>query len=142
MLVTAESNRRNRNHALTLAGVTAVASAVAGWFFLPGLLALGLCPFLYWLVRWRCLRRLRIMRQAFPASWEPVLQSHVAFFRALPDPEKERFRQLVMVFLDEVRITGIRTEVDDAVRLLVAASAVIPIFGFQDWEYHRLVSYL
>ena len=138
MLVTPENNRRNRNHALALAGVTAVASAVAGWFFPPVLLSLGLCPLIYWLARRRCLRRVRIMRQPFPASWELVLQSHVAFFRALPDHEKERFRQLVKVFLDEVRITGIRTEVDDAVRVLVAASAVIPIFGFQDWEYHRL----
>jgi Mlc titration factor MtfA (ptsG expression regulator) len=78
------------------------------------------------------------MKQPFPAPWEQALQSHVAFFRALPDPEKERFRQLVKVFLDEVRITGIRTEVDDTIRVLVAASAAIPIFGFHDWEYHRL----
>ena len=102
------------------------------------LLSLGLCPFLYWLVRRRCLRRLKIMKQPFPALWEQILQSHVAFFRALPDPEKERFRQLVKVFLDEVRITGIRTQLDDIVRVLVAASAVIPIFGFHDWEYHGL----
>ena len=109
MLVTPENNRRNRNHAFAIAGATAVAAAVAGWFWPPVLLSLGLCPVLYWLVRRRCLRRLKIMKQPFPASWEQILQSHVAFFRALPDPKKERFRQLVMVFLDEVRITGIRT---------------------------------
>ncbi|MEK6532414.1 MAG: zinc-dependent peptidase, partial [Nitrospirota bacterium] len=51
---------------------------------------------------------------------------------------KIRFRQLVQIFLDEVRITGIRAEVDETIRVLVAASAVIPIFGFHDWEYHRL----
>jgi len=78
------------------------------------------------------------MEQPFPASWEQVLQSHVAFFRALPAQEKERFRELVKVFLDEVRVTGIQTEVDDTIRVLVAASAAIPIFGFHDWEYHRL----
>jgi MtfA peptidase len=78
------------------------------------------------------------MSLPFPASWELALQTHVAFFRALPEQEKERFRKLVMVFLDEVRITGIRTEVDDTTRVLTAASAVIPIFGFHDWEYHRL----
>ena len=138
MLVTLENNRRNRNHAFALAGAPAVTAAVAGWFWPPVLLSLGLCPFIYWLVRWRCLRRLRIMKQRFPASWEQVLQSHVALFRAMPDHEKGRFRQLVKVFLDEVRITGIRTELDDTVRVLVAASAVIPIFGFHDWEYHRL----
>jgi MtfA peptidase len=138
MLVTPENNRRNRNRAFTLAGATAVIAAVAGWFWPFLFLFLVLCPLIYWLVRRRCLRRLRIMKQNFPASWEQLLQFHVAFFRALPDHEKERFRQLVKVFLDEVRITGIRTEVDDTVRILVAASAVIPIFGFHDWEYHRL----
>ena len=138
MLVTPKSNRRNRNLALALAGLIGVASAGLGWFYPPFLLALGLCPLSYWLVRRRCLRRLKVMSQPCPASWEQVLQSHVAFFRALPDQEKVRFRQLVQVFLDEVRITGIRTEVDDTVRILVAASAVIPIFGFKDWDYHRL----
>ena len=60
------------------------------------------------------------------------------FFRALDNPGKQRFRNLVKVFLDEVMITGVRTDVDDLTRVLVAASAVIPIFGFDDWEYTRL----
>ena len=42
------------------------------------------------------------------------------------------------MFLDEVRVTGVRTEVDDTVRVLVAAGAIIPVFGFEDWDYHRL----
>jgi MtfA peptidase len=138
MLVTPQSNRRNRKYALVLAGAAALISAVAAWFSHPVLLSLALSPFIYWIARRRCLRRLRIMEQPFPASWEQILQSHVAFFRALPDDKKERFRQLVQVFLNEIRITGIETEVDDTVRLLVAASAAIPVFGFHDWEYHRL----
>ena len=138
MLVTAENNRRNRNHALALAATTAVLAAAAGWFWHPALLSLALCPIGYRLVRRRCLRRLRVMKQPFRAAWEEILQNHVAYFRALPDHGKERFRQLVKVFLDEVRITGIGTDVDDTVRVLVAASAAIPIFGFHDWEYHRL----
>jgi MtfA peptidase len=138
MLVTPEKNRRNRNLALVLAGITALTVAITGWFYWPAFLLLGLCPVIYWLVRRRTLRRLRIMDQPFPERWEQILQSHVAYFRALSEQEKGRFRQLVQIFLAEVRITGIRTEVDDTVRLLVAASAVIPIFGFQDWEYHRL----
>jgi Mlc titration factor MtfA (ptsG expression regulator) len=81
---------------------------------------------------------MRIAEQPLPAEWEQILQRHVAYFRALPDSDKQRFRQMVLVFLDEVRITGIRTEVDDLVRVLVAASAIIPVFGFQDWEYRRL----
>jgi Flp pilus assembly protein TadB len=68
MLVTPESNRRNRKHALVLAGMMAVASVIAGWFITPVLLSVGLCPFVYWLVRRRYLRRSRIMRQPLPAS--------------------------------------------------------------------------
>ena len=116
----------------------AVTSVIASLFYTSLILSLILCPILYWLVRRRSLRRLKIMGQPFAASWEQILQSHVAFFRALPDQERERFRNIVKVFLDEVQITGIRTEVDDTVRILVAASAAIPIFGFHDWEYHRL----
>lgn len=138
MLVTPEDNRRNRNQALALISAMAVTSAIAGWFFTPLLLTLGACPFVYWLVRRRTLRRLKILNQPFPAAWEQILQSHVAFYRAQSDQQKARFRRLVRVFLDEVRITGIRTEIDDTVRVLVAASAVIPVFGFHDWEYHRL----
>jgi MtfA peptidase len=138
MLVSPASNRRNRNYALAFAGVAAVVSLIAGLFYAALFFLLGLSPFAYWLIRRRCVRRLKVMKQSFPASWEQVLQSHVAFFRALPDHEKERFRQLVKVFLDEVRITGIQTEVDETVRILVAASAAIPIFGFHDWEYRRL----
>jgi Mlc titration factor MtfA (ptsG expression regulator) len=138
MLVTTQMNLRNRRRAIALAGAVAGIFAVAGYFVPPLLLGLALSPLVYWLVRRRCLRRLKVMAQPFPSAWEQALQAHVAFFRALSEPEKERFRQLVKIFLDEVRITGIRTEVDETVRALVAASAVIPIFGFHDWEYHRL----
>jgi len=137
-VVTIASNRKNRRNAAALTGVMAAIVTVAGWFWPPALLFLGLCPLLYWLLRRRCLRRLRAMKSPFPSAWEGILQSHVAFFRALPDDGKEHFRQLVKVFLDEVRITGIGTDVDDTIRVLVAASAAIPIFGFHDWEYHRL----
>jgi len=82
------------------------------------------------------------MQRAFPTKGEKILERHVAYFRYLSDPEKARFRQLLKIFLNEIRIIGIRTEVDDTVRLLVAASAIIPIFGFHDWEYHRLIEVL
>lgn len=138
MLVTPDSNRRNRNQALAAALSVACAAVLLGWASPPFWLLLGVSPFAYWWVRRRCLRRLAVMRQPFPALWETILRTHVTFFVALSEPDKARFRQLVQIFLDEVRITGIRTDVDDTIRVLVAASAVIPVFGFQDWDYHRL----
>src|SRR5947209_393342 len=138
MLVTAEQNRGNQRLALLVAGSVAILAALAGWFSPPLWGGLIFCPLVWWLIRRRCRRRLRVMKQPFPPAWERILQAHVRFFQALTDPDKERFRQMIKVFLDEVRITGIRTDVDETIRVLVAASAIIPIFGFLDWEYQRL----
>ena len=138
MLVTAEANGRNQRQALVAAGLVAWAAGLLVWVSPPLWLLLGLSPFTYWWVRRQCFRRMAAIQQPFPDRWEKILREQVAFFMALDDAGKARFRQLVQVFLDEVRITGIRTEVDDTIRVLVAASAAIPVFGFHDWEYHRL----
>ncbi|HVP13886.1 MAG TPA: zinc-dependent peptidase [Phycisphaerae bacterium] len=138
MLVTPDLNARNHREALIAAGSVALAAAWLGWLFPVLWLLVGLGPLAYWRVRRRCLRRLAVMHQPFPAAWETILRSHVAFYRALDGAGQTRFRQLVQIFLDEIRVTGIRMEVDDTIRVLVAASAVIPIFGFEDWSYHRL----
>ena len=138
MLLTPEAQRRNQRQALA---TTLLVAGAAGWltWLIPLLWPLlGLSPFTYWWVRRPCLRRLEIMQQPFPEEREEILRAHVVFFLALDEPGKIRFRQLMQIFLDEVRITGIRTGVDETIRVLVAASAVIPIFGFHDWEYHRL----
>ena len=138
MLVTPEIDRHNRRHALTVSAVVAVVGGASGWFYPPLLVALVLAPVAYWLLRRRCLRRMAVARRPFPPEWQAVLERRVRFYRALDDAQKERFRQMVGVFLDEVRVTGVRTEVDDTVRVLVAAGAIIPVFGFEDWDYHRL----
>src|SRR5512147_918442 len=138
MLVTPEADRVNQRQALVAALMVAVVAGFLGWHSPALWLLLALSPFTYWWVRRRCLRRMAVMRQPFPDEREQILRTHVAFFAALDDEGKTRFRQLVQIFLDEVRITGIRTEVDETIRVLVAASAAIPIFGFHDWEYHRL----
>ncbi|MCB9231530.1 MAG: zinc-dependent peptidase [Bacteroidia bacterium] len=74
----------------------------------------------------------------FPQKWRGMLASRVPFYNALDPAEKIKFENEIQVFLHEVRITGIRTSIDDEIRLLVASSAVIPIFGFPEWEYADL----
>ena len=63
---------------------------------------------------------------------------HVGFYRSLNDEEKIRFEKKIKEFLGYVRINGVNTRVEDIDRLLVAASAVIPIFGFPEWKYYNL----
>jgi len=82
--------------------------------------------------------RAEALAQEFPAAWRQILSERVAFYLSLTKNEKQRFEKQVQVFLVDTRITGIQTEVDDTTRLLVAASALIPIFGFRDWQYHNL----
>jgi Mlc titration factor MtfA (ptsG expression regulator) len=82
--------------------------------------------------------RKKILKNAFPTEWEHILNTHVSYYSSLHDDEKKRFRQEVQIFLGEKRLTGIETEIDDKCRVLVAASAIIPVFGFPDWEYDEL----
>lgn len=94
--------------------------------------------FLFLLVTRHIRRRAALRRKPFPPAWESILNREVPFFRALDEPEKARFREEVQLFLNEKRITGIKTSVDDTVRVLVAASAIIPIFGFPGWEWDQI----
>ncbi|MAG70775.1 MAG: hypothetical protein CL471_10860 [Acidobacteria bacterium] len=82
--------------------------------------------------------RRAILHEPFPREWEAVLQRDVVFFRALDADGQRRFRRDLQVFVGEKRITGIRVPLDDTTRVLAAASAVIPIFGFPDWEWDQI----
>ncbi|MFO0797660.1 MAG: zinc-dependent peptidase [Gemmataceae bacterium] len=138
MLVTPVIDRHNRRHAVNVAVGAALAGALLGWVFPPLFALLAFAPAAYWLVRRPVRRRLAVAARPFPPAWQAVLDRRVRYYRALDDAGKARFRGMVAVFLDEVRVTGVRAEVDDTVRVLVAAGAVIPVFGFDDWEYRRL----
>ncbi len=74
----------------------------------------------------------------FPTEWRVILEQNVHFYQNLNQEEKKRFERKIRRFLRKVRVTGIRTEVEDLDRLLVASSAVIPLFGFPTWEYNHL----
>lgn len=89
--------------------------------------------------RWgRHRRRLEALRREFPPAWREFLLRRVAFYAALDAAGRERFERMTQVFLAEVPVAGVRVEIDDDTRLLVAASAVIPAFGFVEWEYDVL----
>jgi Mlc titration factor MtfA (ptsG expression regulator) len=74
----------------------------------------------------------------FPSAWRELLATHVAFYAGLEATEQTRFEQAMQLFLARTRLTGIQTEVDDLTRVLTAAAAVIPVFGFPGWEYPTL----
>jgi Mlc titration factor MtfA (ptsG expression regulator) len=75
---------------------------------------------------------------ALSPGYKELLMNHVAFYRAINNDEKIRFENKIKEFLGYVRIHGVNTSVDEIDKLLVAASAVIPIFAFPEWKYYNL----
>ena len=66
----------------------------------------------------------------------------VTFYNILSKDEKVRYEYKIQEFLLNCRITGIETSVDITDKLLVASSAVIPIFAFKEWRYTNLFEVL
>ncbi|RLD49907.1 MAG: peptidase [Bacteroidetes bacterium] len=80
----------------------------------------------------------KIPKSEFPAKWRLILSEKVIFYNNLNTVEKNRFEYKVQEFLLNCRITGIKTEVEEIDKVLIAASAVIPIFEFPEWKYLNL----
>lgn len=74
----------------------------------------------------------------FPSSWHSLLLEHINFYKQLSAEEQIRFQQRMMVFLSEVYIDTVKTELTDLDKVLISASAVIPVFGFNEWHYSTL----
>jgi Mlc titration factor MtfA (ptsG expression regulator) len=71
-------------------------------------------------------------------GYKTLLEECVPFYQKLNDFRKKEFEERVGIFLGRVKITGVKTEVEDIDRILIASSAVIPIFNFPGWEYLNL----
>lgn len=107
-------------------------------FFIMLILGLGVIAFLYISFTSKRRRRKKILSTSFPQAWREILEDRVRFYQRLNDTQKQQFEKEVQIFLGEKKITGVKTEVDDTLRVLIAASAIIPIFGFEEWEYGNL----
>lgn len=73
-----------------------------------------------------------------PAKYRQLLDEHVPFYKNLDDDRKQEFEKRIQHFLTTTRITGVKTNVEDIDRVLIASSAIIPIFNFTGWEYVNL----
>ncbi|GGB76502.1 hypothetical protein GCM10007424_15640 [Flavobacterium suaedae] len=80
--------------------------------------------------------------QPFPKEWHNLLLENVLFYRNLSKRKQISFQKKMMQFLSEVYIEGVQTEVTDLDKVLVASSAVIPVFGFKNWHYTNLTGVL
>ncbi|WP_158974918.1 zinc-dependent peptidase [Cellulophaga sp. L1A9] len=74
----------------------------------------------------------------FPDAWKKILDKKVQFYNELDAGDKLKFEADVLYFLNTVTITGVKIQIDDSDRLLVASSAVIPLFGFPELRYRNI----
>lgn len=80
-------------------------------------------------------RRKKVTVPPLPGHWRNILSNDVPFYNSLDEAGKTKFESRMMHFLATTRITGINTSVEETDKVYIAASAIIPIFGFDDWEY-------
>jgi len=71
-------------------------------------------------------------------SYTELLSKEVGFYQKLNQVEKINFERRVVEFLEEINIEGIGTEITKLDRVLIASSAIIPVFGFAEWKYKKL----
>lgn len=144
MLPTAADWRKEKRQAwiwsaaLCLPGLALVwwAGGSHRWWLMP--VAAAVLILIYRRLTAKTRRRMQVLAMPFPPEWDVLLDEHVSIYRRLDEPSRERFRRLVQVFLDEVPVTGAGVDITDLHRVLVAASAVIPILGLPNWEYRYL----
>jgi len=76
-------------------------------------------------------------RILWQAEWRKFYQDTVSFYRMLSEQDKKTFEKRALLFIETTEITG-AIEVSDEDCLLVAASAIIPVWGFSGWHYFNL----
>lgn len=71
-------------------------------------------------------------------KWRETLAEKIPFYEKLNEADKIQFENRVQDFLEEVKITGVNCEIEELDKLLIASSAVIPVFNFPTWKYYNL----
>ncbi|TWR30563.1 zinc-dependent peptidase [Mucilaginibacter pallidiroseus] len=71
-----------------------------------------------------------------------LLNQHIEFYQKLSDADKSTFESKIEQFFNDVNIEGVGLQVTDLDRLMIASSAVIPIFGFKDWRFRNVTNVL
>jgi hypothetical protein len=81
-----------------------------------------------------------VVNKKLSDTYKQILGENVAYYQKLAGIDKTRFVARVASFLQLVHIEGVGTAIDDTDRVLIASSAVIPVFGFPGWQYKNLTN--
>ena len=101
-------------------------------------MAAGGLLFIFWLQLKKKPGVIATSVEPIPGSYKEILSEQVPFYQQLEETRKAEFEDRIQHFLSQTKITGVNTVVEDQDKVLVAASAIIPIFNFPGWEYIHL----
>jgi len=73
-----------------------------------------------------------------PKHWHNILIKEVLFYKKLTPNHQAIFRNRILLFLNEINIDGVNTEIEELDKILIASSAIIPVFNFPNWSYNNL----
>ncbi len=79
-----------------------------------------------------------VILKEIPNHWYQILEENVLFYKKLNEADKLHFKRRMQSFMSYVTIEAVDFTLEDLDVLLVAASAVIPVFGFEDWKYPNI----
>ena len=99
------------------------------------LLILGVLLFFYFKYKKKKLRN--TVRFLNPEQ-RAILVNQVVYYQKLDKKKQQYFEDRIVEFLNEVQILPYGFTLETADTMLIAASAIIPVFGFKNWKYHNL----
>ncbi len=92
---------------------------------------------------WPGIRSRVIQNQSFPDSWLEILQRRLPFFNKLTAPQREHLQNLIKIFIEDKSFVGCAgLEIDDEIRITVAAQACLLLLNRKDDPYAQLESIL
>ncbi len=92
---------------------------------------------------WRRWQREKLLETPFPEGWRQIITQNVGYARYLDDEERQYLEDLVQVFVDEKTFVGCGgLELDDEIRVTVAANACILLLGLNHDLYSDVQSVL
>jgi Mlc titration factor MtfA (ptsG expression regulator) len=87
-------------------------------------------------------KRIPLEEVVIPKHWHEILVKNILFYEKLTTDEQQIFCSKMFYFLDATNITAIHFKLEELDRLLIAASAIIPVFRFPRWDYSNLTTVL
>lgn len=98
---------------------------------------------IFYVVFWPGIRHSRIIGSDFPDSWAAIVNHRLPFTRSLPDKQRQRLENLIKLFIADKNFIGCAgQEINDDIRVTIAAQACLLIMNRPETHYQKLRSIL